>query len=72
MKKRYVIQNTPIKFPFVSTVLYSFLLYYFEVNPILWGVFITLYSIYWIICIMAKINEVSVDLTDDFIKTNHE
>lgn len=65
MKKRFVISNTPVKFPFQSTILYTFLLYHFQVSGIWWGIFITLYSIYWIIAIVAKWNEESVDLNSD-------
>jgi Na+/H+ antiporter NhaB len=65
MKKRFVISNTPVKFPIQSTILYTFLLHHFQVNGIWWGVFITLYSIYWIIAIVAKWNEESIDLNSD-------
>ena len=65
MKKRFVISNTPVKFPLQSTILYTFLLYHFQVSGIWWGIFITLYSIYWIIAIVAKWNEESIDLNSD-------
>lgn len=65
MKKRFVISNTPVKFPIQSTILYTFLLYHFKVSGIWWGIFITLYSIYWIIAIIAKWNEESIDLNSD-------
>jgi hypothetical protein len=65
MKKRFVISNTPVKFPIQSTILYTFLLYYFQVSEIWWGIFITLYSLYWIIVIVAKWNEESIDLNSD-------
>jgi len=65
MKKRFVILNTPVKFPIQSTILYTFLLYHFQVSGIWWGIFIALYSIYWIIVIVAKWNEVSIDLNSD-------
>lgn len=65
MKKRFVISNTPVKFPIQSTILYTFLLYHFQVSGIWWGIFITLYSIYWIIAIVAKWNEESIDLNSD-------
>jgi hypothetical protein len=65
MKKRFVISNTPVKFPFQSTILYPFLLYHFQVSGIWWGIFITLYLLYWIIAIVAKWNEVSIDLNSD-------
>lgn len=65
MKKRTVISNTPIKLPLQSTILYTFLLWHFEVHPIWWGVFITLYGIYWIIVIVIKFNEILIDLDKD-------
>lgn len=65
MKKHFVITNTPAKLPFQSTILYTFLLYYFEVPGIWWGVFITLYSILWIITIAVKWNEVKINLNDE-------
>ena len=65
MKKRTVISNFPMKMPLNSTILYSFLLYYFNVDNIWWGIFITLYSILWIVFFVAKYNEESIDLDDD-------
>jgi hypothetical protein len=65
MKKRFVISNTPVKFPVQSTILYTFLLYHFQVSGILWGIFITLYSLLWIIAIVAKWNEERIDLNSD-------
>ena len=62
MKKHFVITNLPVRLPIQSTILYSFLLYYFEAHDVLWGVFITLYSILWIGLIWIKINEIKVDL----------
>jgi hypothetical protein len=65
MKKRFVISNTPVKFPLQSTILYTFLLYHFQVSGIYWGIFITLYSLLWIIAIIAKWNEERIDLNSD-------
>ncbi len=65
MKKRFVIINTGVKLPFQSTILYSFLLYYFQVSGIWWGIFITLFSIYWIVLIPIKKDEEGVDLNSD-------
>ena len=65
MKKRFVISNTPVKFPVQSTILYTFLLYHFQVSGIWWGIFITLYSLLWIIEIVAKWNEERIDLNSD-------
>lgn len=64
MKKRTVITNTPIKLPFSSTILYGFLLYYFKIDGLYWGIFITVYSIIWIAGIIAKFNENKIDLDD--------
>lgn len=67
MKKRFVITNTPVRLPIQSTILYTFLLYHFQVSGIWWGVFITLYSLIWIIVIVAKWNEEKIDLNDEKI-----
>jgi hypothetical protein len=67
MKKVFVIANTPVKLPIQSTILYTFLLYHFQVSGIWWGVFITLYSLLWIIVIVAKWNEEQIDFNDDKI-----
>ena len=65
MKKKYVIANVPAKFPIQSTVLYAFLLNYFHASGIVWGIFITLYLIYWIAIIAVKWNEEVIDLNSD-------
>ena len=62
MKKRTVISNVPTRLPVQSTILYSFLLWHFNINPIWWGVFITLYSILWVVVLIAKFNEKRIDL----------
>lgn len=62
MKKHFVITNLPVRLPFQSTILYSFLLYYFKVDSLYWGIFITLYSILWIVAIVVKCHEIKVDL----------
>jgi len=62
MKKRFVITSLPIRLPIQSTILYSFLLHYFKADGIYWGIFITLYSILWILVIAVKSYEVKVDL----------
>ena len=67
MKKRFVIANTPVKLPIQSTILYTFLLHHFQVSGIWWGVFITLYSLLWIIVIVAKWNEEKIDFNDEKI-----
>lgn len=67
MKKRKVITNIPIKLPLQSTILYSFLLYYFEADRLWWGVFITCYSIIWIVAIISLFNQEKIDLFDNEI-----
>lgn len=70
MKKRFVITNVPIGLPFQSTILYTFLLHHFQVSGIWWGIFITIYSFYWIIAIVAKWNECQIDLTSDLTSSD--
>lgn len=65
MKKKLVITNVPSKLPVNSTILYSFLLYYFNVDGLYWGIFITLFSIYWILVFIVKFNEVNIDLNEN-------
>ena len=65
MKKKLVITNVPTRYPINSTILYSFLLYYFNVDGLYWGIFITLFSIYWILVIVVKSNEVNIDLNEN-------
>lgn len=72
MKKHFVISNIPIKLPIQSTILYTFLLYYFKVPGLVWGIFITLYLIYWIIIIIAIWNQIKIDLNSDELDKNKE
>ena len=65
MKKKLVITNVPTRYPINSTILYSFLLYYFNVDDLYWGIFITLFSIYWILVFIVKFNEVNIDLNEN-------
>ena len=65
MKKKLVITNVPSRYPINSTVLYSFLLYYFNVDGLYWGIFVTLFSIYWILVFIVKFNEVNIDLNEN-------
>ena len=65
MKKKLVITNVPTRYPINSTILYSFLLYYFNVDGLYWGIFITLFSIYWILVFIVKFNEVNIDLNEN-------
>jgi hypothetical protein len=49
MKKRIVFTNQPIRLPIQGTVLYTFLLHYFQASDLIWGIYITLCIIYWTI-----------------------
>lgn len=62
MKTDKVIKNIPVKPPIHSTILYCFLLYYFEANGIAWGIFGTLYTIFWILVIIVIWNQERVDI----------
>lgn len=61
-KKRFVIANTPTKLPFTSTVLYSFLMWYFKVDNLYWGIFICVFGLLWIVSINALFTQEIVDL----------
>jgi len=65
MKKKTVLTNFPVRLPIQSTILYIFLLYYFNVDSLYWGIFITLCSLYWILIIAVKWSEERIDLDDD-------
>jgi len=71
MKKRTVLKNQPVRLPILSTIVIAHLLDYYKVDGIYWGIFITLYSIYWIVAIAVKWNDKYVDL-DDYLKKNDE
>lgn len=62
MKKRKVITNIPVRLPIHSTMLYSFLLYYFEADRLFWGIFITCYSLIWLVVIISFFNQEKIDL----------
>lgn len=66
MKKIYVIKNQPTKLPVVGTVLYAFLMDYYNASGFWWGVFIVCFSIIWIICIIALFLEEKIDLDKDY------
>ena len=51
-----------MRLPVNSTVLYSFLLYYFNVSGIWWGVFITLMTLLWVVIIVSRYHSIEVDL----------
>ena len=67
MKKPIVISksNLPTTLPLHSTVFYSFLLYYFKVDGIYWGVFITLCCILWIVSFYRWYLQEEIKLDDD-------
>lgn len=62
MKKRFVISNIQKGLPINSTILYTFLLYYFQVDGLYWGIFITLFTLYWISRIYTIATEERIDL----------
>ncbi len=66
MKKIYVIKNQPTKLPIVGTVLYAFLMDYYNASGFWWGVFIVCFSIIWIICIIALFLQETIDLDKDY------
>lgn len=67
-KTDYVIINTPTKLPILATAFWSFMLYHFKANSLLWGIFITLYVIYWAFCIYTIRNQVRIDLNSTTTK----
>ena len=64
MKKKLVIKNTPTELPINSTVLYTFLMWYFKVDNLFWGIFICCVGFYWIFAIKAINKEERIDLND--------
>jgi hypothetical protein len=70
--KNFVISNTPAKLPIQSTILYSFLLYYFNVDNLWWGIFITLMLIWWAISFYAIFHQVIIDLNSNKLDENLE
>jgi hypothetical protein len=66
MKKIYVIKNVPTRLPVVGTVLYAFLMDYYNASDFWWGVFIVVFTIIWIICIYALCLQETIDLTKDY------
>lgn len=65
MKKRTVIKNVPTKFPVTQTILIAFLLHYFDVSAIWWGVFTAIYSLLFLVVFAIVRDEVKIDLDDD-------
>lgn len=65
MKKKMVITNIPVRLPIQSTILYSFLLYYFHASGLIWGIFGTLYLIFWILVLITKFSEERINLDEE-------
>lgn len=51
MKKEKVVKNIPVRLPITITMAMYLFLDNIEVNDIIWGIFITLFTIYWVVCI---------------------
>ena len=64
MRKKLVIKNTPTKLPISSTVLYTFLMWYFKVDNLFWGIFICCFGFYWIFSFISINKEERIDLND--------
>jgi len=62
MKKLIVIKNTPSKLPILGTVVYTFLMHYYNVSDLWWGIYITLMAILWILVIWIMCNQERIDL----------
>lgn len=62
MKKRFVISNTPTKLPINSTILYTFLMWYFKVDNLYWGIFICFFGLLWILTLISLFTQEIVDL----------
>jgi hypothetical protein len=62
MKKRKVISNLPARLPIASTILYIFLMDYYQVDRLWWGIFITVYGVYWILLIIGLFMQEKVDI----------
>lgn len=64
MKKSKVIayKNLPAKMPIVSSAVAYLFLDKFNAPGWVWGVVITLFSLLWIICIVAKIIQEEVEV----------
>lgn len=65
-KQKFVITSTPTKLPVVSTILFTFLLYYFNVPMIVWGIYITLAIIYWVVVLIIIKDETYIDINKDW------
>jgi hypothetical protein len=70
MKKRIVLKSTSIRFPISSTILYTFLMMYFNAPEWAWTLFITFEVLWWALIITAKFYEAGISLNDDEKKPN--
>lgn len=70
MDKQKVIsrRNLPIRMPLVKTVVAYLLLDRLNAAGWVWGIVITLFSIYWLIFIIAIVTEQGVDMFSDDAK----
>ena len=62
MKKRFVISNLPARLPITSTVLYTFLMWYFKVDNLYWGIFICVFGVAWAVSFYMFFTQEIVDL----------
>lgn len=62
MKKRKVIKNMPIKMPIAHTVLYTFLMDYYNASGVLWGIYLTLAVIIWVVVFIGIYNQEQIDV----------
>jgi hypothetical protein len=70
MKKTYFVKNTPHSLPISKTAMWTFFMYYFNAPSWLWGVYITLGSILWIIFFIGVLNQEGVDIFEDIPPDN--
>lgn len=65
MKKSFVISNTPVRLPINGTVLYTFLMWFFQAKDFYWGIYIVFLLILWTACIISINRQQRVDLFAD-------
>ena len=67
MKNKKVIsfKNLPTRLPLNSTVLYAFLLHYFNCGGFAWGAFISVMSFVWIGTIYNMVSENSINIFEE-------
>ena len=62
MEKVKVVSNIPMKLPISQTILYTFLMDYYNASELAWGVFISLGIIMWIGVIAFLIKQERIDI----------